>query len=261
MVILDRNGYPAALEMYRSVGSFFPLIAAVLLNDQDGLVYADSWEAPRQVYVEHSFGFAQIFGGSCPDFESWLERYLIEDKRFSAPKVRLYTPCLPAFLDNPEWNNLRSFRQRFFLDPQHPLSDRLARMEQTGEFDVVDVNERNVLEIESTFGVVSRFWRDSGDFVRKANPVAVRYRGRPASICYSAAEACGRVEIDVFTLPELRGLGAGKYAVLNFLAGCREKSLEPLWDCFSNNTGSIRLCRSVGFHASRPPYPFFTINR
>ncbi|MEM5786756.1 MAG: GNAT family N-acetyltransferase [Syntrophobacteraceae bacterium] len=261
MVKLDQNNYPVALALYRSTGAFFPLIAAVLLNDQDGSVYADDNTSPRQVYVEHVFGFAQIFGTPCAGFEAELEQYLLTDRRFAAPKVRLYTPHLPAFLDRHELVNLRSFRQRFFIDLAGPIKEQLAAPEQSGQVRIVTVDELNIAEVEHVFGIVCRFWRNPADFIHRANAVVALYRDRPVSICYSAAEADRRVEIDVLTLPECRGLGVGKITVTHFIKRCLEQSLEPLWDCFSNNAGSVNLCRSVGFHAPCPPYPFFTINR
>jgi RimJ/RimL family protein N-acetyltransferase len=83
----------------------------------------------------------------------------------------------------------------------------------------------------------------------------------PASICYSAAEADHRVEIDVLTLPEYRNRGLARHAVMTFVERCFSFSLHPLWDCFTNNAGSMRLCQAVGFTAVKAPYPFFTINR
>jgi RimJ/RimL family protein N-acetyltransferase len=261
MVKLDKAHCAAAFELYRSTESFFPLIAAVLLDKQDGVVYADDSVAPRQVYVEHAFGFAQIFGIPCAGFEADLERYLLIDRRFSVPKARLYTPYLPPFLNTAKWDSLRSFRQRFFIDPDGPFRDQLAASGQAGKIEPVSVDEINVAEIERAFGVIGRFWRNPGDFIHKANAVVALYHGRPASICYSAAEADRRVEIDVLTVPEYRTLGVGKVAVMHFVKRCFEQSLQPLWDCFSNNAASMHLCRSVGFYAPRPPYPFFTINR
>ncbi len=261
MVRLDKTSYPAALELYRGAESFFPLIASVLLDEQDGEVYSDDNAAPRQVYVEHAFGFAQIFGHPCARFEADLERHLLIDRRFTAPKVRLYTPYLPRFLNDPKWESLRSFRQRFFIEPDRSFDNQFAALERPDKIELQSGYELNADEIERAFGVVGRFWRNPEDFIHKSNAVVAFCDGRPASICYSAAQADRRAEIDVLTLPEFRELGLGKITVMHFVKRCFEQSLQPLWDCFSNNAGSMQLCRSVGFHAPRPPYPFFTINR
>ena len=256
MVNLDRTGYGAAFALYKTTDAFFPLIGAVLLGEQDGIVYADNAVVPRQIYVEHAYGFSQIFGSSHAAFESDLERHLLIEKRFDAPKIRLYTPYLPEFLNESKYDFQRSFRQRFLIEKM-----KLASSGDAKGFEAAGVDEKNVAEIDRAFGVVGRFWRSPEDFVRKANAVVALHRGQAAAICYAAAQADRRVEIDVFTLPEFRTLGVGKFAVTHFVNRCFDQSLQPLWDCFSNNAGSMQLCRSVGFNAPNPPYQFFTINK
>ncbi len=244
-------------DQYKSTEFFFPLIGAVLLGQQDGNVYVDDLDCPRQAYVEHAFGFAQIFGQTITEFESNLERYLLFDRLFTVPKVRFYSTYLPDFLRSPEYDEIRSFRQRFSIAPK----SFIERNSISTELKVVDISTQNVTEIEDVFGVVDRFWRGSDDFIRRSNVVLVHYRDQLAGICYAAAEADNRVEIDVLTLSEYRRLGIGKFAVREFVSRCFEKSLQPLWDCFANNAGSMGLCKAVGFSAVNEPYPFFTINK
>ena len=110
MIRLARNRHGAALELYRTAARF-PLIGAVLLDRQDGVVYVDDAERPAQAYVEHAFGFAQILGSPAPAFEACLERYLLTDKRFAAPKVRLYAPSCPRSSNRPHAAHMRSSRQ------------------------------------------------------------------------------------------------------------------------------------------------------
>jgi GNAT superfamily N-acetyltransferase len=257
MNLLDKSRYADAFEVYRRGEAFFPLIGAVLLDEQDGLVYADDVASPRQWYVEHHFGFAQSFGVSNSEFESDLQRYLLVDRRFSVAKVRLYTPLLPKCFCEPSCDPLRSIRQRVVL------AQGAMGPEGTDHHDreSILVDDGNVAEIDRLFGIVGRFWRSRDEFVRKANAVVTLHRGTIAAICYAAAEADRRVEIDVFTLPEHRAHGVGRYTVRRFVERCLNRSLQPLWDCFTNNVGSMQLCRSAGFTAERPPYPFFTINQ
>src|SRR5688500_7981944 len=115
LVRLDAAQRRAAFASYRSARAFFPLIGAVLEGTQDGIAYADDAHQSRQLYVEHAFGFAQVLGPPQPNFDAALQRYLLVDRAFSTPKVRLYTPRLPDFLAGPEHAGLRSERQRFKL--------------------------------------------------------------------------------------------------------------------------------------------------
>lgn len=260
MILLERSKYERIYPIYLAHKTFFPLIAAVILNEQDGFVYVDNEDSPSQVYVEHTFGFAQIFGNSQEYFEKDLFQYLMVARCFQPDKIRLYAPSPLKWLNLSQYESCRSYRQRFAIDTNHftreqspsPIPKK-TRIEQ--------INEMNIDLISETFCVVTRFWRQAHDFIERSNAVVVFYEGKPASICYSAAQASNRVEIDVLTLPEYRNLGLGKQAVSHFVLRCFNLSLIPLWDCFTNNHGSMMLCKSIGFYPITDPYPFFTFNK
>ncbi len=117
MIRLAADEYSRLLPGYLAEPTFFPLIAAVLERSQDGAVWVDDAVRPRQAYVEHRFGFAQIFGEPVAAFETDLEAYFSARRDFSVEKVRLYTPRIPAFLQAPRFFGYRSERQRFTLAP------------------------------------------------------------------------------------------------------------------------------------------------
>ena len=255
MIRLPARDHPAVLGLYRAAPSQFPLIGAVALDAQDGAVHVDDPAHPRQAFVEHAFGFAQLLGEPTAEFEAALERRLFVERSFAAAKIRLYTPPLPAFLRNARHEPLRSWRQRFTLDGTNAAADVAAPADTS----VAEVNERNIDAVERAFGVARRFWRNAADFIRNSNAVVILHGGAPASICYAAALVDGKAEIDVLTHPDHQRLGLAKAAVMQFVRRCHERGLTPLWDCFTNNTASVELSRSVGFAPKGPPYAFFTI--
>lgn len=262
MVELKKAAYPAVYLLYRTLEEFFPLIGAVLLDEQVGMVYGSNSTAPTQFYVEHKFGFAQIFGSPVLPFEAALQKYLMVDKEFAPAKVRLYTPHLPGFLQATQYDALRSERQRFILDPASDwLGNDHSLEPMASDIKISTVDQGNAAAIERQFGVVGRFWRSPEDFIRKALAVVAWVNEKPAAICYAAAVADGRAEIDVLTLPEYRHLGLGKRVVTLFNSHCLAQGVRPLWDCFTNNAGSMALCESSGFVPSHAAYPFFTINK
>ncbi|BCA94975.1 hypothetical protein TUM19329_13360 [Legionella antarctica] len=224
------------------------------------MVYVDDADSPSQIYVEHSFGFAQLFGDSHELFEKNLSYYLLVNMCFHADKIRLYAPSPPKWLNLSQDESWRSYRQRFAIDTNHFTREQSPSLHQE-KIKVEQVNEMNIGLISEAFGVVRHFWRNAEDFIVRSNAVVIFYEGKPASICYSAAQASNRVEIDVLTLPEYRNLGLGKQAVNHFVLRCFDLSLIPLWDCFTNNSGSMMLCKSIGFYPITDPYPFFTINK
>lgn len=261
MVRLPPSQQPTAHALYVDHGAYFPLIAAVLESVQVGVVYADREENPTQVYVEHVFGFAQVFGTPKPAFEQALQHYLLVDKAFSCAKVRLYTPHCLGFLQSSECEGLRSWRQHFQLDTAFTGTADHATKEPVRDLTLVHADASHVDLIEGAFGVVGRFWRTPGDFVHDSNAVLALVNSQPAALCYAAAVAGGRAEIDVLTLPAYRHLGLAKAVVRLFNQRCLSQNVLPLWDCFTNNTASMALCQSAGFVPLGEPYPFFTINR
>ncbi|WP_454781358.1 GNAT family N-acetyltransferase [Legionella sp. WA2022007384] len=260
MIRLEKKEYAPIYQLYLSSQFFFPLIAAVLLDEQDGVVYVNDQGTPSQVYVEHAFGFAQVFGNTDPLFEHKLEHYLLLDKNFHSDKVRLYAPYAPEFIVQPQYESLRSYRQRFVLGAEYQM-DKPIPLNQSDKISYSEVNQTNINLIESTFGLVSRFWRNANDFIQKSNAIVIFYEGEMASICYGAAQANNCTEIDVLTLAHYRNLGLANKAVVCFITHCLEAGLTPLWDCFTNNSGSMMLCKSVGFNGMNDPYLFFTINK
>lgn len=258
---LSEAQLPAAYSLYLRHKAFFPLIAAVLLNEQDGVVYTNSEEHPTQAYVEHAFGFAQMFGTPDPAFEQSLQRYLLVDQGFTCTKVRLYTPHCPSFLQSSGCEAMRSWRQHFQLVPTRAHFSEACAQQPMKELILLQADASHLGLIEGTFGVVNRFWRSSADFVNKSNAVMALVGEKPAAICYAAATANGMAEIDVLTLPSYRHLGLAKAAVQLFNQRCLAQHVLPLWDCFTNNAGSIALCQSTGFVPLGEAYPFFTINR
>lgn len=262
MISLLQTNLKYAHEVYREERYFFPLIAAVLLGKQDGLVFANDADIPTQFFVEHAFGFSQIFGQPDHTFLKALEIYLLKEKNFWAPKIRLYAPEVPPFLAESCSSVELSWRQRFISDTGVFEKSRIAISKMNLEqLELVYPGKAHLVIIDSVFNVVDRFWRNREDFVNKACPCVVYYEGIPASICYAAASADGKAEIDVLTSARFRNLGLGKLAVYGFNQKCSESDISPLWDCFANNSPSMRMAESCGFIPCEKPYSFFTINK
>ena len=152
MLRLAADQYRKLVPRYLTELAFFPLIAAVLEHSQDGAVWVNDALRPRQAYVEHCFGFAQIFGEPAPAFETDLEAYFSARRDFSVEKVRLYTPALPALLLSPGYFGYRSERQKFTLAQERLCGTLLTDVAQPSPIRMQDGDE-----IEARFGIVTRF--------------------------------------------------------------------------------------------------------
>lgn len=262
MIKLKKGNNNLAYNLYKGEKFFFPLIAAVLLDEQDGVVYADNPDSPSQVYVEHCFGFSQLFGEIGIKFSQQMEDYLLVSRGFHSEKVRLYAPQVPDFLLKSNKKVSLSHRQRFTLNYKLFLKrKRTVLNNDENHIQLCDVGFEDVNLIEDRFKVVNRFWRNPKDFIERSNPCLVFYNNEPASICYAAATADGNAEIDVLTLPEYRKLGLAGYVLTRFIEKCQSTGIRPLWDCFTNNAASMALANSMGFIPWNSPYSFFTINK
>lgn len=257
---LGRSYYADVYQKYRRQEAFFPVIGAVLLGTQKGLVYGDRAESPTRFYVEHSYGFAQIFGDVEEGFDLALEDYLADRKAFRPPKIRLWTPCEPRFLRSSRYDGCRSERQHFKSEISgalgvsiDPSGDASVRPLQASEFEVV--------EAEFKLNLGERFWPSVEAFLKFAHAVVAWRDGQPAAICYAAAIADSQAEIDVMTAPNFRRSGLGRAVVECFNQRCALEGVLPVWDCFTNNDGSMALCKAVGFTASCKPYAFYTFAR
>ena len=236
--------------------TFFPIIAGVIRGIQDGVIYCNRLKSPNAFYVEHCFGFAQIFGSTDKQFLEGLHEYLVIKKNFEANKVRLYTPKEPKFLINSIFDNIRSERQRFVLKD---FDLRIPVALQSVELRALQRKDIPIVEAELTD--VTRFWRSKVDFIANSLAVVAWHESKSIAICYSAATISGKAEIDVTTSENCRRLGIGKAVVTAFIEKCRAENITPLWDCFTNNVGSMSLAKSCGFVPSGCPYPFYTFSQ
>lgn len=260
MVQLDKNQCHQVYNLYKKELFFFPLIAAVIQGRQEGAVFVDDPLYPTQVYVEHHFGFSQVFGKRKECFEKALKSYLIGGALFGSEKVRMYGVGAPEFLQEVDPRISVSWRQRASMNvinsPTMPSDERTAMIKGVKTRKAI---ESDLTLLQKQFDVVERFWNTSDDFISKSNAIVSIVDEMPVSICYAAAEAENHVEIDIFTLPEYRKQGVGRQTVLKFVEHCQRINLKPLWDCYTNNKGSVALRDSLGFSLLSDPYPFYTI--
>lgn len=256
MQISAPQNHPHLMDIYSRQEDFFPLIGAVLQGEQDGIIYTNCSKNSQQAFVIHKFGFSQVFGEQSSDFELSIKD-LVDRRSFSPVKLRLYMPVLFDQIASGIRSDFLSERQRFVLT--QGMSERRWEAEDNSELSAAQ--SADIACLESDFGVVSRFWRSKEDFLAKSRAVVSKHKGRIVGVCYAAAIACGKAEIDIAVLREYRRRGIARSMALKFIENCHSERIQPLWDCFTNNVGSMSLCKSLGFVPKKPPYSFFTIEK
>ena len=83
-------------------------------------------------------------------------------------------------------------------------------------------------------------------------------KGECISICYGAAIDNKVAEIDIITDQRYRKHGYGYEVAQKFMQNSINKNIKPSWDCFTNNDGSMRLAKKLGF-TFQMKYNFHTI--
>ena len=97
-------------------------------------------------------------------------------------------------------------------------------------------------------GITEKFWNSKKDFLDNGfGFIVLNNLNKPVSICYAACIANNEAEIDVATLNDFQQKGLAKVAVSAFVEHCVNNKIGANWDCFEDNTGSLRTALSLNF--------------
>jgi RimJ/RimL family protein N-acetyltransferase len=227
------------------VNTGFPITQAVADGSQQGVVYAYE----NNFFVVHHAGFCSLVqDGDC------LEQLVVLFRQKETPQYFHIYDAGDKLIDGvrqfPELFNIR-LRKRVqlqYVDNNSPVLLPSAKDYIVKNVGPEDLSALSIFKLD----LDKRFWNGSSDFLEHANAVAVfNVQGEPAGVCYAAAVAANKAEIDVFTGEEYRGKGLAKLVVSAFVKRCLEKGLKPNWDCFEDNAGSVRTALSIGFKQER----------
>ena len=67
------------------------------------------------------------------------------------------------------------------------------------------------------------------------------------SLCYAATISDNQAEIDVATHKEYKGQNLATIVTGEFIKNCHKSGINPSWDCFEENTPSLRLAKKLQF--------------
>lgn len=224
--------------------SSFPLIQAVIEGVQQGQIFRNT---RQDFWVVHKAGFSEVFLNT-NDSNEFVD-FIIHNRdlptyfHFYNPPVNLVN-LLKA---NTELFNIRD-RDRIQLkyDEQQGKTDIIP---QHPEYTITKVTSDD-FESLSVFNLdlAHKFWNGKNEFIKAAFSFFVKDSGNnPVSLCYAAAIAGKKAEIDVRTSENYRGNGLAQLAVASFIIECIDNKIIPSWDCFADNTPSLRTALRLGF--------------
>ncbi len=99
-------------------------------------------------------------------------------------------------------------------------------------------------------------WASIDDFLNKGIGFAIMKDGQLASYCYSVFSSEDAIEIDVHTKENFRGLGLATLVSSPVINQCIANGKNPNWECFWDNTPSLRLAEKLGYSVEKE-YPVY----
>lgn len=228
---------------------------AVVQQQQRGWVFVDNLARPISALVINNFGFMQLIGAKNSDNNLYE---FFKSPTNSIPAYLLwYSPPLQIQKILDGFNQVRRrervrfvFKKKAFENP----------VECPAGFTVQRLNKESIEMAETlNLEIGSRFWASTNDFLEHGIGTCLIKDGHIVSLCYSACVVDNLAEIDVVTQEEYRGMGLAVIATQNFITECVRRGITPTWDCFINNTASMKLAVKLGFEEERT-YPFYSFN-
>jgi RimJ/RimL family protein N-acetyltransferase len=251
IVELDPPDFPEVLPLYRSSGLFFPLISAVIQQQQRGQIFADTKKNPRSSVVLNDFGFMCLLG---VEDESLLQLFATKDT--IKPSYLLWYAPPPSWqerLDSAGARRRERIRFEFTGNQIEPIAVPSGFEMRKLDRELIPRTNKFKLDLDS------RFWSSSEDVEENGLGFCLLKDNEVVSICYAAAISDGLAEVDVVTDEAYRGQGLGSLVSRQFIRECLVRGITPTWDCFSYNTNSIRLAERLGF-SELVRYPFYSFN-
>lgn len=260
MVELFPHEFERVLPLYRSAGTSFPLISAVIQNKQRGQVFADDGQHPRAAVVVTDFGFMFLIGTGSESFDDEFAKLFATSATLKPSYLLWYSPPAPWQDRLNAVPNLGRRRDRVRLG-LHSIPAGLmdAPVLTPSGFELQDLSAQ--ISYTEKFGIdlVLRFWASTAKFLQDGFGVCLVKDNEILSLCYTAAVVDATAEVDVATNPDYRQRGFAAAVTRAFIQQSLRRGITPLWDCFDYDIASLRLAHSAGFTASYH-YPLYSFN-
>jgi len=223
----------------------FPLINAVIGGVQKGSIFRDDRNGE---FIYHKAGFSWLNPTAETNFEK-LPAFFINAGKLPV-YFHIYDACDELIRACEDQKNFLNIRKRERVQLQFELThSSFPDISPSPDFYIAKIDKNNFQSL-SVFNLAleSKFWNAEADFLDSGYGFCAFTRDHlPASICYSASVVNGLAEIDVATLPEYRNKGLAKKAVGAFIRYSIEHDIVPNWDCFAENTASLKTAKSLHF--------------
>ena len=148
-------------------------------------------------------------------------------------------------------------RRMFSFDPAHFITHDWKDHLPT-EFRMPSIDAEMLADEEELAGEMDFLWGDREKFLQRGFGFCLRNGGEIVSTCFSVFVSGNQHEISITTHPEYRKRGFGTLAAAAYIERCLQNDIEPVWQCWRDNTASVQLAQKLGF-APEMDYPVYLI--
>lgn len=264
MIELESKDYFKALPLLNQVNINTMFARAVLEQQVQGKVYADSTHHPRTFYAAHPYGMSLLFGeAGNRDFRHWLNEYITNraGSRISAEWLQadpagewsqlidsIITAHNSSLNDHASSDEFRAIQKSNRVNFCFNREAYLNMKSQLPQPEGIIMRTTGAQFLEQKGGVVPRnFWRDEAHFLAEGIGYTLILDGEIASFSFAAFRTATRLEIGIETAEKHRGKGCALSVSSALIDYCLEHNLEPVWACRLENQGSYHLAQKLGF--------------
>ena len=244
-------------------------IQAIIEGNSPGRIFVDDATRPTAAFMWNEFRYSYLAGNPNNDaFTASLSRLLSgilfpEARDSHDPTVVLYPhpetwrEKVDALIGGETLINLA--RRTFSFNPAR-FQYRGWRERVPSGFRVQRIDE-SLLEKggQEIIADIRTLWRSADDFLSAGAGFCLLSGNQVVSTCLSGFFGGGKYEIGVSTSSEHRRQGFATLTASAFIAHCLQQDLEPVWECWADNSSSIGLAEKLGFEM-RVDYPVYFVD-
>lgn len=253
---LDSAAFPKVYPVFSRMKGVTP-VWAMLEGRCPARIFVDHPDHPASTFVWNDVRY-KFLAGNAEDhtfIESLAE---LLDQRLLPEARQSHDPTLVFFLDSPAWQDRISrivggragiplVRRRFSLDAARFQAGNWAARIPAG-FTVRPLDSETLALSPDLVEMLTIFWRSPEAFFSSGGfGFCITDSNQVVSSCLSALIGVGQAEIDINTHDGYRQRGLATATCAAFIAHCLKNGLAPTWECWLDNTPSLKLAEKLGF--------------
>ena len=259
MYELNKNDFSVILPLLvNSKQEVLPFSIAQGINP--GRIFGDDKKLPNIVLIWTTVGYYFLFGdpelANLSKISQTLSEIFVPASKASGESGFILIPSTNSWKSTistilPEQKVIEIFRTPHELDLQKFNKEILPKVSIPAGFEILKLDS----DLAEKIGILAS-WSTIDDFLTNGIGYTVMNEGQLASYCYSVFSSQQAIEIDVHTVENFRGLGLATLVCSTLMQTCILNGKKPNWECFKDNSTSLKLAAKLGYSAKNE-YPVY----